>query len=143
MQRGLVGSEMCIRDRYQRRVHGDVMTNKISIPRKHMQIIRLKSYGDGQNWEGFQKYIAKEKPKLPPDLFAEICIVNKNHDLANEYIQKISRFDHKVDMYLENESYIDAAEAAVQSKDPALIQELKSRVIYDMDPYIKLSLIHI
>eukprot|EP00831_Metopus_contortus_P043582 TRINITY_DN3497_c0_g1_i9.p1 TRINITY_DN3497_c0_g1~~TRINITY_DN3497_c0_g1_i9.p1 ORF type:complete len:156 (+),score=52.65 TRINITY_DN3497_c0_g1_i9:114-581(+) len=24
MQRGLVGSEMCIRDRYQRRVHGDV-----------------------------------------------------------------------------------------------------------------------
>eukprot|EP00831_Metopus_contortus_P031273 TRINITY_DN25530_c0_g1_i1.p1 TRINITY_DN25530_c0_g1~~TRINITY_DN25530_c0_g1_i1.p1 ORF type:complete len:135 (+),score=31.34 TRINITY_DN25530_c0_g1_i1:113-517(+) len=23
MQRGLVGSEMCIRDRYQRRVHGD------------------------------------------------------------------------------------------------------------------------
>eukprot|EP00831_Metopus_contortus_P042660 TRINITY_DN3395_c0_g1_i1.p1 TRINITY_DN3395_c0_g1~~TRINITY_DN3395_c0_g1_i1.p1 ORF type:complete len:168 (+),score=59.46 TRINITY_DN3395_c0_g1_i1:109-612(+) len=27
MQRGLVGSEMCIRDRYQRRVHGD---NKMS-----------------------------------------------------------------------------------------------------------------
>eukprot|EP00831_Metopus_contortus_P011461 TRINITY_DN1455_c0_g2_i3.p1 TRINITY_DN1455_c0_g2~~TRINITY_DN1455_c0_g2_i3.p1 ORF type:complete len:569 (-),score=108.22 TRINITY_DN1455_c0_g2_i3:40-1746(-) len=26
MQRGLVGSEMCIRDRYQRRVHGDVMS---------------------------------------------------------------------------------------------------------------------
>eukprot|EP00831_Metopus_contortus_P032224 TRINITY_DN26087_c0_g1_i2.p1 TRINITY_DN26087_c0_g1~~TRINITY_DN26087_c0_g1_i2.p1 ORF type:complete len:128 (-),score=45.45 TRINITY_DN26087_c0_g1_i2:96-479(-) len=24
MQRGLVGSEMCIRDRYQRRVHGEV-----------------------------------------------------------------------------------------------------------------------
>eukprot|EP00831_Metopus_contortus_P014152 TRINITY_DN15839_c0_g1_i3.p2 TRINITY_DN15839_c0_g1~~TRINITY_DN15839_c0_g1_i3.p2 ORF type:complete len:174 (+),score=45.18 TRINITY_DN15839_c0_g1_i3:153-674(+) len=24
MQRGLVGSEMCIRDRYQRRVHGDI-----------------------------------------------------------------------------------------------------------------------
>eukprot|EP00831_Metopus_contortus_P025834 TRINITY_DN22154_c0_g1_i3.p1 TRINITY_DN22154_c0_g1~~TRINITY_DN22154_c0_g1_i3.p1 ORF type:complete len:107 (+),score=44.30 TRINITY_DN22154_c0_g1_i3:37-357(+) len=24
MQRGLVGSEMCIRDRYQRRVHGDM-----------------------------------------------------------------------------------------------------------------------
>eukprot|EP00831_Metopus_contortus_P048356 TRINITY_DN3940_c0_g1_i6.p1 TRINITY_DN3940_c0_g1~~TRINITY_DN3940_c0_g1_i6.p1 ORF type:complete len:137 (+),score=29.52 TRINITY_DN3940_c0_g1_i6:145-555(+) len=24
MQRGLVGSEMCIRDRYQRRVHGDL-----------------------------------------------------------------------------------------------------------------------
>eukprot|EP00831_Metopus_contortus_P084525 TRINITY_DN961_c0_g1_i3.p1 TRINITY_DN961_c0_g1~~TRINITY_DN961_c0_g1_i3.p1 ORF type:complete len:104 (-),score=31.83 TRINITY_DN961_c0_g1_i3:198-509(-) len=27
MQRGLVGSEMCIRDRYQRRVHGDL--NKV------------------------------------------------------------------------------------------------------------------
>eukprot|EP00831_Metopus_contortus_P043745 TRINITY_DN35103_c0_g1_i1.p3 TRINITY_DN35103_c0_g1~~TRINITY_DN35103_c0_g1_i1.p3 ORF type:complete len:109 (+),score=32.28 TRINITY_DN35103_c0_g1_i1:148-474(+) len=26
MQRGLVGSEMCIRDRYQRRVHGNPMT---------------------------------------------------------------------------------------------------------------------
>eukprot|EP00831_Metopus_contortus_P070292 TRINITY_DN6369_c0_g1_i5.p1 TRINITY_DN6369_c0_g1~~TRINITY_DN6369_c0_g1_i5.p1 ORF type:complete len:201 (+),score=46.10 TRINITY_DN6369_c0_g1_i5:104-706(+) len=30
MQRGLVGSEMCIRDRYQRRVHGQVkMTNLV------------------------------------------------------------------------------------------------------------------
>eukprot|EP00831_Metopus_contortus_P048274 TRINITY_DN39281_c0_g1_i1.p1 TRINITY_DN39281_c0_g1~~TRINITY_DN39281_c0_g1_i1.p1 ORF type:complete len:159 (-),score=47.55 TRINITY_DN39281_c0_g1_i1:64-540(-) len=29
MQRGLVGSEMCIRDRYQRRVHGDIQ-NPIS-----------------------------------------------------------------------------------------------------------------
>eukprot|EP00831_Metopus_contortus_P017986 TRINITY_DN1764_c0_g1_i6.p2 TRINITY_DN1764_c0_g1~~TRINITY_DN1764_c0_g1_i6.p2 ORF type:complete len:104 (-),score=6.08 TRINITY_DN1764_c0_g1_i6:164-475(-) len=26
MQRGLVGSEMCIRDRYQRRVHGGIAT---------------------------------------------------------------------------------------------------------------------
>eukprot|EP00831_Metopus_contortus_P070970 TRINITY_DN6490_c0_g1_i2.p1 TRINITY_DN6490_c0_g1~~TRINITY_DN6490_c0_g1_i2.p1 ORF type:complete len:193 (+),score=29.50 TRINITY_DN6490_c0_g1_i2:134-712(+) len=28
MQRGLVGSEMCIRDRYQRRVHGKLCTRK-------------------------------------------------------------------------------------------------------------------
>eukprot|EP00831_Metopus_contortus_P003087 TRINITY_DN11147_c0_g1_i2.p2 TRINITY_DN11147_c0_g1~~TRINITY_DN11147_c0_g1_i2.p2 ORF type:complete len:134 (-),score=31.48 TRINITY_DN11147_c0_g1_i2:201-602(-) len=28
MQRGLVGSEMCIRDRYQRRVHGEKFINK-------------------------------------------------------------------------------------------------------------------
>eukprot|EP00831_Metopus_contortus_P078617 TRINITY_DN7643_c0_g1_i2.p1 TRINITY_DN7643_c0_g1~~TRINITY_DN7643_c0_g1_i2.p1 ORF type:complete len:168 (+),score=35.59 TRINITY_DN7643_c0_g1_i2:159-662(+) len=28
MQRGLVGSEMCIRDRYQRRVHGDFVKGK-------------------------------------------------------------------------------------------------------------------
>eukprot|EP00831_Metopus_contortus_P044384 TRINITY_DN355_c0_g1_i4.p1 TRINITY_DN355_c0_g1~~TRINITY_DN355_c0_g1_i4.p1 ORF type:complete len:208 (+),score=71.10 TRINITY_DN355_c0_g1_i4:3-626(+) len=29
MQRGLVGSEMCIRDRYQRRVHGEAQLEKI------------------------------------------------------------------------------------------------------------------
>eukprot|EP00831_Metopus_contortus_P084351 TRINITY_DN9552_c0_g1_i3.p1 TRINITY_DN9552_c0_g1~~TRINITY_DN9552_c0_g1_i3.p1 ORF type:complete len:207 (-),score=32.01 TRINITY_DN9552_c0_g1_i3:177-797(-) len=32
MQRGLVGSEMCIRDRYQRRVHGDSNAARYVIP---------------------------------------------------------------------------------------------------------------
>eukprot|EP00831_Metopus_contortus_P056610 TRINITY_DN4858_c0_g2_i1.p1 TRINITY_DN4858_c0_g2~~TRINITY_DN4858_c0_g2_i1.p1 ORF type:complete len:309 (+),score=59.12 TRINITY_DN4858_c0_g2_i1:118-1044(+) len=32
MQRGLVGSEMCIRDRYQRRVHGDDNNLKVTVP---------------------------------------------------------------------------------------------------------------
>eukprot|EP00831_Metopus_contortus_P022730 TRINITY_DN2044_c0_g1_i4.p2 TRINITY_DN2044_c0_g1~~TRINITY_DN2044_c0_g1_i4.p2 ORF type:complete len:112 (-),score=31.83 TRINITY_DN2044_c0_g1_i4:23-358(-) len=31
MQRGLVGSEMCIRDRYQRRVHGGVQILKVRL----------------------------------------------------------------------------------------------------------------
>eukprot|EP00831_Metopus_contortus_P041009 TRINITY_DN32120_c0_g1_i2.p3 TRINITY_DN32120_c0_g1~~TRINITY_DN32120_c0_g1_i2.p3 ORF type:complete len:134 (-),score=45.19 TRINITY_DN32120_c0_g1_i2:4-405(-) len=31
MQRGLVGSEMCIRDRYQRRVHGAKLLNLYSL----------------------------------------------------------------------------------------------------------------
>eukprot|EP00831_Metopus_contortus_P014279 TRINITY_DN15907_c0_g1_i1.p1 TRINITY_DN15907_c0_g1~~TRINITY_DN15907_c0_g1_i1.p1 ORF type:complete len:129 (-),score=44.76 TRINITY_DN15907_c0_g1_i1:218-604(-) len=35
MQRGLVGSEMCIRDRYQRRVHGKINMNKL--PEQHQE----------------------------------------------------------------------------------------------------------
>eukprot|EP00831_Metopus_contortus_P004962 TRINITY_DN11854_c0_g1_i4.p1 TRINITY_DN11854_c0_g1~~TRINITY_DN11854_c0_g1_i4.p1 ORF type:complete len:121 (+),score=63.43 TRINITY_DN11854_c0_g1_i4:66-428(+) len=37
MQRGLVGSEMCIRDRYQRRVHG-------IIKKTHKKTVRTVSY---------------------------------------------------------------------------------------------------
>eukprot|EP00831_Metopus_contortus_P017609 TRINITY_DN17439_c0_g1_i2.p5 TRINITY_DN17439_c0_g1~~TRINITY_DN17439_c0_g1_i2.p5 ORF type:complete len:113 (-),score=45.81 TRINITY_DN17439_c0_g1_i2:752-1090(-) len=34
MQRGLVGSEMCIRDRYQRRVHGDKKKRNSMVEKK-------------------------------------------------------------------------------------------------------------
>eukprot|EP00831_Metopus_contortus_P001674 TRINITY_DN10601_c0_g1_i2.p1 TRINITY_DN10601_c0_g1~~TRINITY_DN10601_c0_g1_i2.p1 ORF type:complete len:208 (+),score=58.51 TRINITY_DN10601_c0_g1_i2:127-750(+) len=33
MQRGLVGSEMCIRDRYQRRVHGSIVKRTLKVSR--------------------------------------------------------------------------------------------------------------
>eukprot|EP00831_Metopus_contortus_P061812 TRINITY_DN5372_c0_g1_i4.p1 TRINITY_DN5372_c0_g1~~TRINITY_DN5372_c0_g1_i4.p1 ORF type:complete len:228 (-),score=71.63 TRINITY_DN5372_c0_g1_i4:41-724(-) len=37
MQRGLVGSEMCIRDRYQRRVHGDELRSRILSDPSYLQ----------------------------------------------------------------------------------------------------------
>eukprot|EP00831_Metopus_contortus_P083047 TRINITY_DN9111_c0_g1_i1.p1 TRINITY_DN9111_c0_g1~~TRINITY_DN9111_c0_g1_i1.p1 ORF type:complete len:311 (+),score=35.56 TRINITY_DN9111_c0_g1_i1:68-1000(+) len=43
MQRGLVGSEMCIRDRYQRRVHGNPQSTQNSIKTFKESIIRLEN----------------------------------------------------------------------------------------------------
>eukprot|EP01022_Parablepharisma_sp_SALTPOND_P002057 TRINITY_DN1084_c0_g1_i1.p2 TRINITY_DN1084_c0_g1~~TRINITY_DN1084_c0_g1_i1.p2 ORF type:complete len:560 (-),score=91.17 TRINITY_DN1084_c0_g1_i1:3931-5610(-) len=115
----------------------DKMSKKIEVPKKHMAIIRLKAFGQAQDWKGFVNYINKEKPKLPSDLFAEICIIYKNKELAVQFIRKIPDYEVQMNMFLENESYVEAAEAAVLSKRPELTQELKARVLYDIEPYIK------
>ncbi len=115
----------------------DKMSKKLDIPKRHMAIIRLKAYGQAGDWKGFEKYMAKEKPKLPPQLIAEICILYKNKEVAIEYIKKIPDMALQMDMFLENESCIEAVEAAVMSKRPELVEELKARVPYDMTPYIQ------
>eukprot|EP00831_Metopus_contortus_P007309 TRINITY_DN12797_c0_g1_i3.p1 TRINITY_DN12797_c0_g1~~TRINITY_DN12797_c0_g1_i3.p1 ORF type:complete len:246 (+),score=46.23 TRINITY_DN12797_c0_g1_i3:92-829(+) len=82
MQRGLVGSEMCIRDRYQRRVHGVDNMDCIMIRRCNMRIGVIGSGNGGTTlaYDMASKNIDVMISDLP-DFLDNVKIIKKNQGI--------------------------------------------------------------
>eukprot|EP00831_Metopus_contortus_P067466 TRINITY_DN6020_c0_g1_i1.p1 TRINITY_DN6020_c0_g1~~TRINITY_DN6020_c0_g1_i1.p1 ORF type:complete len:433 (-),score=102.28 TRINITY_DN6020_c0_g1_i1:546-1844(-) len=77
MQRGLVGSEMCIRDRYQRRVHGEELVTivvELGMGREESIVVNLGDKAEDLAIEFIRKHNLQESllPKLTDNIQANI-----------------------------------------------------------------------
>eukprot|EP00831_Metopus_contortus_P000224 TRINITY_DN10085_c0_g1_i1.p1 TRINITY_DN10085_c0_g1~~TRINITY_DN10085_c0_g1_i1.p1 ORF type:complete len:473 (+),score=106.61 TRINITY_DN10085_c0_g1_i1:155-1573(+) len=156
MQRGLVGSEMCIRDRYQRRVHGEIVILKdeeeISIQKDKVKSANLE--GEIQIQEGIKmneefvgalKELVKEKGISEDLLFttiqdALVAAYKKNYANSHTNAQNVkvimNRENGEIKVYSQkvvvDEVYDDVTEI--------LLEEAKEiRPTYEVDDVIDLE----
>eukprot|EP00831_Metopus_contortus_P058265 TRINITY_DN50455_c0_g1_i1.p1 TRINITY_DN50455_c0_g1~~TRINITY_DN50455_c0_g1_i1.p1 ORF type:complete len:156 (-),score=47.40 TRINITY_DN50455_c0_g1_i1:63-530(-) len=80
MQRGLVGSEMCIRDRYQRRVHGIIKNLNIC----NVAVVTSGDYERCFIYKGERySHIINPKSKFPVKDVISVTVIAKNAFLAD------------------------------------------------------------
>eukprot|EP00831_Metopus_contortus_P034769 TRINITY_DN27699_c0_g1_i1.p1 TRINITY_DN27699_c0_g1~~TRINITY_DN27699_c0_g1_i1.p1 ORF type:complete len:212 (-),score=43.20 TRINITY_DN27699_c0_g1_i1:189-824(-) len=85
MQRGLVGSEMCIRDRYQRRVHGETLI--ISYRCYKTQNLIFAESIDGENWIDYELEKQREEN-------SEGFSVAYNKETNRMFVSEASRYKY-------------------------------------------------
>jgi len=81
----------------------DGMAKKLKIEKRYIQMLKLRGFAKSGNWNAFQDLIKKEKPKIPPDFYAGLCIEFKNNELAATYIMMLKGVEEKIDMLIDIE----------------------------------------
>eukprot|EP00831_Metopus_contortus_P056224 TRINITY_DN4794_c0_g1_i5.p4 TRINITY_DN4794_c0_g1~~TRINITY_DN4794_c0_g1_i5.p4 ORF type:complete len:136 (-),score=46.08 TRINITY_DN4794_c0_g1_i5:682-1089(-) len=118
MQRGLVGSEMCIRDRYQRRVHGR-LTVKFLFLRKIAEGGASKSYG----------IQVAGLAGIPVNVIERAKILLKRlesgeHILSNEKIKKIREKSFQLEFFPSPEKKFTQALASLNINEMTPVEAL-------------------
>jgi len=114
------------------------INKRSNVPKDHIAITRLCGYARAKDWKKFSTFINNNKPKQRPKFFADLCISYDNKELAVEYIKKIPDCRTQIDFFVEIESYQNAADIAVLSKKPEVIDYLKSKSPY-IDYFIRVA----
>ena len=81
----------------------DGLVKKLKIENKYVHMLKLRVLAKVNDWEEFQKLIKKEKPKLLPQYYADLCIEFGNKELAIHYIFLVPNLDEKIDIFMEIE----------------------------------------
>lgn len=115
---------------------GDAMAKKLNVDKRYLFLIKLRALAKVGDWNSFMELIKKEKQKIKPEVFAEICLEFGKKELAVTYIRQMSNVEEKVQKLEECECLKDAIEEAVMAKRNDLLKDLKDRARIDIDQFI-------
>lgn len=94
---------MSLHSRNATSAQGDVMSKKLGIDKKHAFLIKLRAFAKAQDWGSFMETIKKEKIKMSPEYFADMCIEHGKKDLAINFIKMMGNDEEKVNYLIDIE----------------------------------------
>eukprot|EP01028_Stygiella_incarcerata_P006175 TRINITY_DN251_c1_g2_i1.p1 TRINITY_DN251_c1_g2~~TRINITY_DN251_c1_g2_i1.p1 ORF type:complete len:899 (+),score=217.35 TRINITY_DN251_c1_g2_i1:92-2788(+) len=103
----------------------DKLRSMFKVSDKKFWWIKVRALADARNWEGLEKFAAKEK-KSPIGFgpFIEVCIDHRNYYEAEKYIERLQDPRARADMLLKIGRYEQAGAAAMQARDEVLLQSI-------------------
>ena len=81
----------------------EALITQLKVEPKFVLMIKLRAIAKAKDWAKFSDIAKKEKPKLPPQCYARMCMEFGNKELAVAYIKMINSFEDKINMLIELE----------------------------------------
>lgn len=102
------------------------LVKKFKVSEKTIYYLKIETFAKNKKWSALAKFAAEKKPPVGYRPFATAAIKYKAIDLEIErYIEKISGYEDKYELYMEIKSYPKAVDAAAKLRDPYRLQEVR------------------
>lgn len=126
---------------YELIIRGDMksaekLAKTFKVPDKRLAWIKVRALASSGNWDELEK-LSRERLPIGFQPFADMCLQANNNHEAVRYILKIKDPHMRTKYFIKAESWIEALNSAIESKDPEMLYLVEKNC---KDPSIKAHL---